>query len=1091
MSIQREGIPSRIAIVVGSLTRYAVCILGVIPMALLSSQAQATCTGSLTLTKTSGPTCVYLSVEGSSPSCPNTPVDVWLRGDTGNFVRQTNCPSSSCSQSGIFFGCFSCLQGVHSISMRVDCYTTGSDGTCDTAVPDTPFFSTKTFEFDHTPSITAVNAVNQTPGEVVGGVQYDADSAWTDNGLFVERLGGSSSPGYYSGDQSPIHHTGGFSAFSDGSSAAMILLTVKACEKKVSTVVNTRDNECPAGGDPSSSSCPSCAGKPIRLSNGNMRMTDRDPLPGSDFVVLTRTYDSQGFPGLFGNGWSSLFDANIRTYQSQTLGTTFLEATTASNSKYVFQNVSGGWLQMWPQGGAPAILTPGAGTFTLREPRSAIETIFDAASGRVLRVRSRAAGGREVVISYSGAVPSHVTDSWGNWAWTITPNAANRINSIAVDGTSLVWTYNHDAGGDLVSVTGPSGAAWRNYTYGDNGLTAAYDARGTLIESHSYSVVHGATRATSSVSDQDDITSIDYFSPGRNDTEYITRTTSGTGSTTDYYTRMIGGRPRTVQVVGHCATCGTNDAVYGFDPANGHLLREQDARGYITLRDYDLNDRVTGLGGPYRPTACDPATDAAHCRQTPDSLLTVPLSPTAATLITAYTYGDVNWPEVATLTTTTSVLAPNQVRSVAVQLDAATGTVTQQVTTGQTGSPAQSAQYTTTTALYDGIQGAAFNPGGAFDASWMNLAQPAGLRKSSDGPRTDVTDTITSVYYPVDAAVPASWRGHLAAIRNAAGHITRFENYDVFGNAGRTVDPNSVVTESSFDTIGRPVTTTLKAVPGCDTTADPLCATDIVSSRTYQPALGPLASTTTPRGGTTTYEYDDRGRTTATTRQVSATAYERIEYGYDPATGHKSAERYLGGHPGAWTTTRSDAFQYDSFARLKEIDHPDGSKIVYHYDGANNLVSVQDERHTAANTTYTYDPANRLASVIQTLSSASGGQISTAYAYDILGNLTSVTDPNGNVTSYVYDDFGRMIKQTSPVTGVTSYAYDAAGYLGTMTDANYATTTRTYDALNRVLSAVSSKTGSDTETVTYNYDEPGAGRNRVGRLTSMYDPANA
>jgi YD repeat-containing protein len=41
-----------------------------------------------------------------------------------------------------------------------------------------------------------------------------------------------------------------------------------------------------------------------------------------------------------------------------------------------------------------------------------------------------------------------------------------------------------------------------------------------------------------------------------------------------------------------------------------------------------------------------------------------------------------------------------------------------------------------------------------------------------------------------------------------------------------------------------------------------------------------------------------------------------------------------------------------------------------------------------------------------------------------------------------------------------------------------------------VLSAVSSKTGSDTETVTYSYDEPGAGRNGVGRLTTMNDPAN-
>jgi RHS repeat-associated protein len=980
--------------------------------------------------------------------------------------------------------------------MQVTCYTTGSDGTCDTAVPDTPYFDTKTFEFDHTPSITEMGVESEVPGELQGVVKYHVEAAPNGNNLIVERLGGSSSPSFGSGaccSQDPDYAA----SFSSGvipapDSASMILLTVDACgDKKVSTVVNMRDNECPTGGDPAASSCPSCAGKPIRLSNGNIRMTDRDPLPGSELIALSRTYDSLGVPGFFGNGWTSLFDANVRTYQSQTLGTTFLEAKTVSNSQYLFQNVGGGWIQMWPRGTTPAILTPGAGTFSLREPRSATETIFDAGSGRVLRIRSRLSAGREAVISYDGSgVPSHVADSWGNWSWTITPDAANRINSIAVDGTSLVWIYNRDGSGNLVSVSGPSGAAWRNYTYDGNGLTAAYDARGTLIESHAYAFTHGSTHATSSISDQDDIALIDYALPGRNDSEQVTRTTSATGATTDYYTRFVGGRPRTVQVVGHCATCGTNDAVYAYDPLSGDLLREQDARGYITIRDFDQNDRVTTLGGPYRPSGCDPATDPAHCRQTPDSLLTVPLTPTAVTLTITYAYGDINWPEIATFTTTDSVLVPGQARTVAVQLDAATGMVTQQITTGQTDSPAQSVQYTITTALYDGVEGPAFDPGGAFVAAWMNLAQPAGLRKSSDGPRTDVADTTTSVYYPIDGTVAAAWRGRLAAVRNAAGHITRFENYDVFGNAGRTVDPNGIVTESSYDTIGRSLTSTLKAVSGCDTTADPLCATDIVSSRAYLPALGPLASTTTPRGGTTTYEYDDRGRTAATTRQISASSYERIEYDYDPATGHKSAERYLGGHPGAWTTTRSDAFQYDSFGRLSEIDHPDGSKVVYHYDGANNLISVQDERHTTPNTTYAYDPANRLASVTQILSSAAGGQIATAYAYDLHGNLASVTDPNGNVTSYIYDDFGRMIRQTSPVTGITNYAYDALGNLSTMTDANNATTSRTYDAVNRVLSAVSSKTDSDTETVTYGYDASGAGRNGVGRLTTMNDPAN-
>jgi hypothetical protein len=312
-------------------------------------------------------------------------------------------------------------------------------------------------------------------------------------------------------------------------------------------------------------------------------MTDVDPLPGSEAISLARTYDSRGVPGFFGNGWTSLFEARLRTYQSQTLGTTFLEIKTASNSKYLFQFVDAAWLQMWPKGTTPAVLTPGAGTYTLREPGSAIETVFDAGTGRVSRSRSRALG-REAVISYTNGFPTHVDDSWGDWAWTITPDAANRINSIAVDGTSLVWSYAYDGSNNLTAVTGPSSSAWRSYTYSSDGLTAAHDALGNLIESHTYAFADGVTRAGSSLADQDDITSVSYLIPGRDDFEKITRTTSGTGATTDYYTRVIAGRPRTVQIVGHCATCGTNDAVYAYDLTSGNLLREQDARGYITVR---------------------------------------------------------------------------------------------------------------------------------------------------------------------------------------------------------------------------------------------------------------------------------------------------------------------------------------------------------------------------------------------------------------------------------------------------------------------------------------------------------------------------
>src|SRR5262249_4834512 len=153
-------------------------------------------------------------------------------------------------------------------------------------------------------------------------------------------------------------------------------------------------------------------------------------------------------------------------------------------------------------------------------------------------------------------------------------------------------------------------------------------------------------------------------------------------------------------------------------------------------------------------------------------------------------------------------------------------------------------------------------------------------------------------------------------------------------------------------------------------------------------------------------------------------------------TGRKSSERYLSGQPGSWTLARSEAFRYDAIGRMIAVDHSDGKSILYAYDLANNVSTVQDENHTASSTLYKYDTLNRLIRVTQTLSGAPGGTIATQYSYDLHGNLVSVTDPNNNVTSYIFDDFGRIQSQVSPVSGATTYSYDPAGNLTVSTDAN-------------------------------------------------------
>ena len=595
--------------------------------------------------------------------------------------------------------------------------------------------------------------------------------------------------------------------------------------------------------------------------------------------------------------------------------------------------------------------------------------------------------------------------------------------------------------------------------------------------------------AISSTGPGEEITNIQYNITGTQPGETITRVTDGTAAVTDYVMQPENGALRTTRVNGGCSACGGRDSTYVYDD-NGRLIRQQHADGYVTVSKYPA-DRLTRIEDHMRPASCDPATDVNHCRLDSAALATTALTATASSVATTNLYADTFWPDRVTEISTTSVRKTNEVRREQFSYDAATGQMRTHKIEGWTGpdDPPLHETDTITTTLYDGYEGAAFDPQGTYSPSWLSLPQPAGERKSIDGVRIDVADVTLFVYYPVDPSVPPDRRGRLAAIRNAAGHVARFEDYDVFGNVLRSVDSNGVATEYTYDSLGRPLTTTLKGQSFCDASADPLCGTDLTTSRTYSAVNGPLASEQRAGGGVSQYIYDGRGRIQTMSRGASLSSLtEQIEYAYDPATGKKSVERNLAYQSGAWVEKRRDTYHYDALGQLADVTHADNSAVAYTYDAVGNLATVRDENHALPTTTYAYDPANRLASVTQKLGT---GTIVTRYAYDVQGNLSTLTDPNGNVTSYVYDDFGRMLRQSSPVTGTTTYSYDAAGNLVSTTDANGATTTRTYDELNRVTSATASSRAAGTEALTWTYDEPASGANGIGRVASMTDPTGS
>jgi YD repeat-containing protein len=176
----------------------------------------------------------------------------------------------------------------------------------------------------------------------------------------------------------------------------------------------------------------------------------------------------------------------------------------------------------------------------------------------------------------------------------------------------------------------------------------------------------------------------------------------------------------------------------------------------------------------------------------------------------------------------------------------------------------------------------------------------------------------------------------------------------------------------------------------------------------------------------------------------------------------------------------ADAYVYDGLNRLSRRTDALNNQTAYAYDGAGNLTQVTatdrqpdglrpDETYTTA---YAYDGANRLVTVTDSL-----GQ-SSHFAYDSRDNQVFREDALGNTTLYAYDGLSRPVEQTrhlraggvggGAVTGqaVTAYAYDGNGNLTSVTDPNGNRTGYAYDALDRLVTV----TYADGTSATYAYD---------------------
>jgi YD repeat-containing protein len=302
--------------------------------------------------------------------------------------------------------------------------------------------------------------------------------------------------------------------------------------------------------------------------------------------------------------------------------------------------------------------------------------------------------------------------------------------------------------------------------------------------------------------------------------------------------------------------------------------------------------------------------------------------------------------------------------------------------------------------------------------------------------------------------IPWGWgydaHGRLTHQSSPEAGTTTYE-YDGAGNVAYVTDARGLQVHYVHDGNGR---ITAVDAPG---TADDVATT-------YNALDEPLTITST--AGTTTFTYDTAGR--VTTRQ-------------DVIDGH----------------TFDQQFAYDANDNLITCWYPvSGRRVDYTYDADGRVTSVTTQigggqaRTLESNLTYSAGDAVEGATFGNGLTRSAtvdavgrpvhlvNGPLDLTYAYDLVGNVQSITDARPAYSSaYSYDLLDRIVGVTG--YGATSFSYDATGNRLTSGTVSYA-----YDTHSRLDHVSGGLTG------TFAYDAAGNQTIDASGIVYTYSPFN-
>ena len=387
----------------------------------------------------------------------------------------------------------------------------------------------------------------------------------------------------------------------------------------------------------------------------------------------------------------------------------------------------------------------------------------------------------------------------------------------------------------------------------------------------------------------------------------------------------------------------------------------------------------------------------------------------------------------------------------------------------------------------------------------------------------DSQSRLQSVTAPDGSSVQYAYNsaGDLSQVTNPDSSTRQFLYADSSWPTGLTgvVDENGNTEFTlSYDSQGRVVSSTLGGVSssmsftynsdGTTTETDPLGAVrtfaslqigvhdfstsvsgapcypcGYVAATTYD-AGGYPASTTDFNGNLTTYSFDDTRGLEILRSEASGTSVARtITTQWNPTYRLPTLISVYAGDSASGTPLRTTAFGYDGTGNLltKTITDPatGASRTwTYTYDSYGRVLTAQDPRGNV--TTYTYytcttgSECGELDTVTDAL-----GHVTTYDTYDADGRPLTITDPNGTVITLAYDTRGHLASRS--VAGqTTAFSYHKNGLLKQVTLPDGSGLTYTYDAAHR-LTQVTDALGNK---VVYTLDAMG---NRIA--VNSYDPS--